>query len=357
MNHLARLLHDSLPLFLLILAASSAQAIPLNWKAAVSGNAGVPDNWLPSQIPGPGDTPTFFVGGSYTVTFDGTVPATASHFYRSGTVTLIASGHTLSSQVRVGDVAGDVGGLVFTTGALTAAGNVIIGNAAGSSGTLTVDDDDADLLQTGTAADVQVANGGLGTLNVTGGGLVNAADKVIVGGTSAAQGAVLVSGVNASPEVRSTLSSSGSDGDLVFGSGGAATVMVAAGGQAIAADDVLIAVTTSSSGNVAVQGATGALASLLTVTDDLEIPTNTLAGPAAGTGSVLVQDQGRVTVGGSTHIGEADGGTGTLRIRPTATFTSHDLIFNDAHGVLDFQGGTLIVDGGLFDPPGTTLIV
>ena len=64
-----------------------AAGVVLNWKQAVNGNAGIASNWQPAQIPGIDDTPTFNVPGTYTVTFDGTVPSTAFHVHRSGTVT------------------------------------------------------------------------------------------------------------------------------------------------------------------------------------------------------------------------------------------------------------------------------
>ena len=91
--------------------------------------------------------------------------------------------------------------------------------------------------------------------------------------------------------------------------------------------------------------------------DDLEIANNNVGGLTAGTGTLLLQNFAQANVGGTTRVGDPDGGTGTLRIRPNTFFRTHDLLVNDAHGVLDMQGGTLTVDGGLFDPPGTTLIL
>ena len=346
-------------LYLLGPGALDARAVVLSWKNPVSGNAGIASNWQPGQVPGTDDTPTFNVGGTYTVTFDATVPSTSFHVHRTGVVTLVCNtSHATSNTVTVGDVAGDVGTMRLTTGTFTAGSTVTVGNATGSTGTLNVDDDDADLLQSGIAADVVVGAFGTGTLNVTGGGFVDAADDIILGGNSG-QGTVLVSGVNASPLVRSTLSTSGSDGDLVIGNGGRGAVTIAGGGQVFAADDVRIAVGPSSQGSVIVRNTSGAgdVASSLSIAGDLEIASNPVSATANGVGELTVQDSASVNVNGTTRVGDADGGTGTLKMRPRGSLVTGALEFNDAHGVLDFQGGSIYVDGGVFNPPGTTLVL
>ena len=342
---------------LVAVAAADATAVPLSWRTATSGNAGIAGNWNPSQVPAPADVLTFNVGGTYTVTFDGTVPSSTSHIYRSGTVTVVTTSHATSGTIRVGDVNGDVGIARLTTGTLNGNNNILMGNLAGSTGTLRVDDDDADLLQPGTTSDVYVGSQGTGTLEVTGGGLVDAADDVLIGGAPGIQGTVLVSGVNASPTVRSTLTSSGTDGDILVATNGTGTLSVAAGGQVVAADDLRVAIRTGSIGNVTVEGATGANASTLSVFGDLQLGNNAEISTASGTASLLVQNSGSVTVSGVTRIGDPDGGTGVLRIRPSGVFTTGTLTAHDTGGQIDFQGGTLIVDGGIFDPPGTVFIV
>jgi T5SS/PEP-CTERM-associated repeat protein len=338
--------------------AERAMAVPLSWRTATSGNAGVAGNWTPSQVPAPADVLTFNVGGTYTVTFDGTVPSVTSHIYRSGTVTIVTSGHATSSTARVGDVNGDVGIARLTTGTLTVNNNFLVGNQAGSTGTLRVDDDDADLFQPGTTSDVYVGAQGTGTLEITGGGLVDAADDVLIGMAPGTQGTVLVSGVNASPLVRSTLTSSGTDGDIVVANNGTAFLTVAAGGQVVAADDLPVGLLTGSQGTVTVEGNTGATNSSLAVTDDLFLADNGVVPTSGGTASMLVQNGGLVTVGGTTRLGDPDGGgTGSLRLRPGGSFTTHDLIAHPTRGVIDFQGGNLIVDGGVFDPPTNSFLL
>src|SRR5262245_978800 len=98
-------------LFLVNPVPRDAGATALGWKMAISGNAGLAGNWLPSQIPVNVDQLTFHVGGAYNVTFDTSADTVTSHFYRSGVVTAITSGtHQILGQLRVGDLAGDVGG-------------------------------------------------------------------------------------------------------------------------------------------------------------------------------------------------------------------------------------------------------
>ena len=347
------------PALLLLAGAAppAAHAATLSWKQAVSGNAGTAGSWNPGQIPVAGDVLEFNVAGAYTVTYDASVPSVTAHSYRQGTVTVVAGTHSTSGSVIVGNNFGEVATMILTTGTLTAGQAIIVGSAANTNGTLNVNDDDADLLQSSTTFDVVVGSIGTGTLNVTGGGLVDAGDKVILGNSTTSTGTALVSGVNASPQVRSTLTSSGSDGDLVIGNSGTGTLSIAAGGQALATDDMRVAVGSASQGTVTVDGAVGAIVSQLTIADDLDLSRNDVAGTATGIGSLRVQNFGLVSVAGTTRVGDPDGGTGRLEIRPQGVFSTRDLLFNDAHGVLDFQGGTLSINGGLFDPPGTAIVV
>ena len=341
---------------ILVLAPGAAGAVTLDWLSAVTGNAGTASRWNPAQVPQAGDVVRFAVGGSYTVTFDGTVPVNTTQIHRSGTVTLLMSNHTVSGTFRVGDSAGDVATARLTTGDLATGSNVTLGNASTAQGTLEVDDDDANLVQTGATADIVVGSAGQGTLRVTGGGFVDAADDVVAGSASGSQGTIVVSGVNAAPLVRSGLFSSGADGDLVFGNNGGATVSIAAGAQAVAADDVRIAVGSASVATVTVDGASTPFAAELRAFGDLDVAQNGIAG-ASGTGTLVVQNQGSVVVDGATRLGDADGGTGTLRLRANSFLSAHDLLVDPAHGVLDWQGGTISVHGGVFDPPGTAFIL
>ena len=339
-----------------LLIADPVWATQLTWKGPLSGNAGTASNWNPAQVPTAADSTTFNVGGTYTVTFSGTVPATTAHFYRSGTVTVVAAtGHTMSGVLRVGSVANDNGTLTLSNALLTVGSLVTIGNPTGATGTVNVNATTADLLQSGTTADVIVGSSGTGTLNVTNGGLVDAADDVLVGNGSGSQGTLLVSGVSASPSVRATVTSSGTDGDVLIGNAGTANATVDFGGQLVSSDDVRIGTGGAGHGTLTVQNAIGAFVSLLTIGDDLDIANNDVSGITAGTGSLLVQSFGQANVTDRTRVGDPDGGSGTLSIRPSSFFHTRSLIVDNTHGTLDMQGGTLTVEGGLFDPAGTTI--
>ena len=334
-----------------------AWAIALSWRTATSGGAAVAANWNPSQIPSAADTLKFNVGGIYSVSFPGTVPASLSHLYRSGTVTLTTTNHTVSSILRVGDASGDVGAMTLTTGTLTTGGQITIGNNAGSTGTVSVNDDDADLVQSGTTADIVVGLLGNGALNVTGGGLVDAAESIVAGSGTGHTGTVLVSGVIASPLVRSTIIELRTDGRPHVRQLGDRE-RHRRGRRTRERER-----RRSDRGQLRVAGerhGRGLRGSDFVAAHRGRRPRawyNSFAGSSAGTGTLLVQNSGSVVVGGTTRIGDPDGGTGTLSVRPAGRFTTQDLIFDNTHGVFDFRGGTVVVDSGTFDPPGTTLVL
>lgn len=69
-------------------AASPAHAAPFSWASGVSGSASDPARWSPTGVPDSASALTFNVAGTYTVTFDGTVPKTLSQTFKTGLVTL-----------------------------------------------------------------------------------------------------------------------------------------------------------------------------------------------------------------------------------------------------------------------------
>jgi T5SS/PEP-CTERM-associated repeat protein len=334
--------------FLLLPAA--ARSTTLNWKTAVSGMAATAGNWTPAGPPTSADDAVFNLAGAYTVQWDG-VAGTHSQLYRQGTVVSTnASAHTIGTNIKVGDLAGDNATLSIASGAITATTAFIVGNAAGSTGTLALTGPTAQITTTGTS-DIAVGQNGTGTLNLTNGGRVTVANFASFGFGATATGNMLVSGISASA-VRSHFTSG--PGTLTIASAGHASVTVDNGGLVDVSNRVSVAGGAGSVGSVLVQNSSGGIGSAFNVAGTLDVAVAPGAG-AAGTGSFDLTNFGTGTITGLTTVGDPNGGTGTLHVRNKTTFTSGGLVFDNAHGVLDFTGGTIAVLGGVFDPPGTTL--
>jgi T5SS/PEP-CTERM-associated repeat protein len=341
------------PLVLLVLLFPvQAAATTLSWKAAVSGSAGTAANWNPAQVPTSADTAAFNVAGAYTVTWNG-VPTTLSQAYRQGTVTWTSNGaHTIGTSLRVAALAGENATLSVAVGAITATSAFSVGGAAGSTGVLNVTGPAASITTPNTS-DIIVGALGTGSLNLTNGGQVSVANFSQFGSGASGTGNLLVSGISATA-VRSRFSSGfPAPAALSFGGSGHATATIDNGGIVEATNRVVIAATSGAVGSVVVQNASGATPSEFNVTGTLDIGFGAGA-VVPGTGSLEVKNGGKATISGLTTVGDADGGTGTLHVGSLGTFTSGGLVFNDAHGVLDFTGGTIETSGGVFDPPGTT---
>lgn len=196
------------------------------------GSAAVASNWNPNQIPTNVNDLVWNLANTYSVSFGATTAASRTHTYRRGVVTVTAANpHTISTGLTVGDLSGDVATMTFTGGTLTSNGLTVIGDAAGSSGTLNVNDDDADFIVGGAASDMIVGSNAPGTLSITGGGLVSVADQFIAGSNTAGTSTVTVSGQLAvNPFTRSTLDVNGVSQSRL-GQGGDATVNISNGNR------------------------------------------------------------------------------------------------------------------------------
>jgi T5SS/PEP-CTERM-associated repeat protein len=326
----------------------TASAQSQSWNNAAGGAAATSSNWSPTGVPTSSSDLTFNLLGSYTVTFSSAVPAAHTHVYKKGTTTLsISSPHTVSTGLTVGDVSGDSATLTLTTGSLVSGATTLLGNASGSTGVVNVNDDDAALSTTGTA-DLLVGNNGAGTLNITGGGLVQVADRFISGSNSTSLAAVTVSGqLNLVPFTRSRLFADGLSQAHALGAGGDATMNIASGALADFAGNLNIAQGSASTSTVTVGGAGITAAATLAVEDDLRIGANASAGSAAGNGTLTVNAGGAVTVGGTLFLaGDPDGGTGSLNVNGgTASVTTRSLAMGTG-GALNFAGGVVKVAGG-----------
>ncbi|CAG0964401.1 hypothetical protein PHYC_00903 [Phycisphaerales bacterium] len=328
---------------------AQSQATILNWNNAAGGSAATTTNWNPTQAPTSADDLTFNLASSYTVTYSATTVSSRTHTYRQGTVTLsCTSPHTISNGVTVGDLSGDVATMTLTTGTVNCGGPFIVGDASGSTGTLNVNDDDADLILTGATTDLTVGNNGDAAMSITGGGLVVVPDQFILGSNATSSPVLTVSGaLNLAPFTRSTLNVTGTSTSRL-GQGGDATVSIASGALAQFAGDVVVCNGAASVSSVTIGGMALVSRATLDVDGDLLLGRNVSAGVAAGVASVTVNNGGSLLVGDLLSVGgDPDGGSATLQTN-TGSIVQATSLQRGAGGVLDFNGGTIDINGGVF---------
>ncbi|MEK6703214.1 MAG: hypothetical protein AABZ53_13190 [Planctomycetota bacterium] len=338
------------------LLAQQAHAQTLTWLNAAGGSAATPGNWSPASVPGAANSLVWNLANTYPVTFTSGTASSLGHTYKRGVLTLtMSSPHTTgTSGIKVGELSGDNSTVTLTTGTWNSSGPAIVGDAAGSTGFLLVNDIDADLFVTGTS-DLTVGNNGAGSLTISGQGRVVVADRLFAGSNSTSTSTIVVSGQqNVLPFARSTLDVQGL-GDSRIGAGGDATLLVDNGGVATFDGSLTIANGSASLSSVTVEES-GQFPSLLTVASTLNIGRNISAGVAAGSGSLIVNTSGSVNIGGVINLGnDPDGGTGLLRLTGSASQVTCPSLNVGAAGTLDLQDGTLSIDGGALSvPPGST---
>ncbi|MFN0152174.1 MAG: hypothetical protein ACKVU1_15840 [bacterium] len=336
---------------LLLIAAAVAGAASfaaLTWNNAAGGTASTAANWTPNQVPTSADDLTFNIANTYGVTFNSSTTASRTHTYRAGTVSVTASSpHTVSNGITVGSLSGDVATTTHASGLITSNAAVIVGNASGATGTLTVNGGTTDLVLATTAGDLTVGNNGAGTLNVTNFGLVQVADRFQSGSGSTGTANLTVSGGNSLPLLRSTFDVDGTTLASSLGGAGDATMNVSNGGLASFAGSLNVAQGAASSSSLTI-GGLDVFQATVTVGADLGIARNSAASSAGGFGVVTVNDEGVLDVGGTMNIGnDPDGGTGFLVLNAGGDITTGSLAVGAA-GELDLNGGTLGIDGGTF---------
>lgn len=312
-----------------------ARGAALSWINAAGGAASTAANWSPAQVPTSADDLTFNLNGAYTVTWSAGANASRTQTFRQGTVTMsISSPHTTSTGLTVGDLNADNATLTLTTGTLNSNAVTVIGDAAGSTGVVNVNDDDADLI-IGGSADLTVGNGGSGTLNITGTGRVQVADQLLVGSNSTSVAVVNVSGFSVAPIGVSRLEVLGAN-DSRIGAGGDATMTISNGGTVEIASRLIIANGSASTSQVTVEDI-GLANSALLIDGELLIGRNVSAAVAAGAGTLNINTGGQVTVQQATLLGDPDGGTGTIDLSGGT--------FNGAMPI-SMQSGSAIVGTG-----------
>ncbi|MDX2197471.1 MAG: hypothetical protein SF069_00695 [Phycisphaerae bacterium] len=289
--------------------SDDADAAALSWNNPAGGPAATAANWLPAQVPVSVDDLTFNLAATYTTSFNSTVAASRTHTFRQGTVTLsMLNPHTVSTGVTIGSVSPDNATVTLTTGTLASNGNVILGNATGTTGVLNINDDDAELV-IGNGADLTVGANGAAALNITAAGTARVGDQLIVGSNATSTSTVTISGFSVAPVGVSGLTVLGT-GESRIGQGGDATMTISNGAFASFAGDVIIANGSASTSTVNVH-TTGLLNARLLVSGDLLIGRNSSA-TAAGTAALNIDSGGQADIDGQTLLGDPNGGTGRI---------------------------------------------
>ncbi|MCL2347631.1 MAG: hypothetical protein FWC50_05145, partial [Planctomycetaceae bacterium] len=215
-----------------------------------------------------------------------------------GTVTVDGNGSELNTNSSIGVGYDGTGVLTLTNGgkAVSILG-IVLGENAGSSGTVSVDGTGSAL----TSNDqLIVGYQGEGELLLTGGGQAISASSIWLGYNAGSTGAVTVDGTGSLLE---SMGTSGMDG-LYVGNSGTGTLEITGGGKATSAGGIYIGNQINSSGTVTVDG-TGSL---------LESTGSILTVGNSGTGFLSLTDGGVVIADGNINIGYGSSGIGTVTI-------------------------------------------
>lgn len=288
----------------------------------------------------------------------------------NGDILALSGGTTLSGTVNLGSGRIRVDGGVLQIGGSTTAGTAYIGDAAGSSGTMTVSGSGSTLT---TTNNLLVGFDGTGVLNVVNGGQVHDNGILSIGDSSTGRGTVTVSGSGSKLTTTSnavvgtygngalnvsdggevvianspltiagyaaklgtvTVSGSGSKltaDDVIVGQYGIANVAIADGGVVESNRRVFIGDFAGASGTLTVSGG----GSKLTAASNIIVGNN-------GVGVLTVTDGGQVSAGQDVSIGDTAGSSGTV----TVSGSGSTLIANGRVDVGDNGAGTLIVANG-----------
>jgi hypothetical protein len=197
------------------------------------------------------------------------------------------------------------------------------------------------------------------SVNVTNAGLLEASSVVIGDDNPAGEGRVNVSGrTQVFPPELSTMSVSGS---MVVGRDGKGLLNVSTGGLVAVGATLTVGQNVSagavfSDGVVRVGGGGLGFPSSLSVGSGVRIGRGSSSITDTGQGLIEVNDDGVVTVAGSTLVGGSGLGSGVLRVNTGGRYETAGLIFG-ASGDFQHVGGRVVVSGGGFTHDDSTLVV
>ncbi len=359
-------LHRSVPAALVVLAtlvagpiARPAAAANLLWQNAAGGMAGIAGNWNPAQVPAEADVLQFNIAGTYTVTFGALVDSVSAHGFYGGDVTLnLNTPHGIASSFAIAPGVNQVATARLTAGTLRMGTSANVGSGPNTNGTLRVSGGTANLFQNGSGTTPEMNIGGSSTATGTGevvvlaGGALELADDIHIGRHAGSLGTLRVKGLGSTGSGlrRSRFFADSPTGDCRMGRNGAHGILeVTEGGWFRVGRDLRVAEESGDIGDITIGGENTIDSSEVRVTDDLRLCANpsTVAGQAGGAGTILVDSLGVLVVNDSTVVGDADGSSALITLRPHARFmTKHLILQQPGGGAMDLQGGLLQINGG-----------
>jgi fibronectin-binding autotransporter adhesin len=266
---------------------------------------------------------TNFASIGYTTGSTGvaTVTGSGSTWTNSGNLSVGRAGNTNGTlNVQNGGLVSNLDGIL---------GDLIGGNGVKSTGVATVTGANSKWINAGG---LTVGGDGDGTLNVEDGGQVQvnsafSGSSIGVAGTSISVATVTGSGsmwINA--------------GGLTVGNSGRGTLNVQNGGQVSNSNGFI----GRNSGSIGVATVTGS-SSKWTNSGDLILGGNSLTTATNGRGTLTIKDGGTVTVGGTTRIHGGNPNT-AINLMTGGTLTTQH--FNASGGIFNWSGGKLELTGG-----------
>jgi T5SS/PEP-CTERM-associated repeat protein len=350
----------------ILLVPVTSRAVDRDWNVLGPSITGYETgtNWTPNGTPSSLDNVTFPLDGDVDVVLGAasvsnglTVSNGIVDFIGFGSATLTSSGVVLIDDTAAGSLAagtfvtlngtsevdwtvaggltlGDAGFGTFTVNngaAFNVGSGVTLGNALGSEGVVNVSGDDSFFaLSAGTTT---AGNLGAGTINIDGGGHLDA-DQLVLGFEGSAYGTVNVDGVGTS--IASQLTASRIDLGDVDESGGGGEINITNGGL-VSVGTAFIAGGTDSTGDISITGSD----SMLIASGEFYLGSRAAATMTINAGSYV----GAGT--SSLYVGRLANSTGQLTIENGGSVFSPGTVqvgqLFGAEGIVTVDGGTLTV--------------
>jgi T5SS/PEP-CTERM-associated repeat protein len=342
-----------LAMSLLSLAATPLWGQTFTWQPTSGGLFNAAANWSPVGGPpnAPGESVLFDLPNTQTVIFQ-TDTTTGVHSVTNGNVTYQLN-QTLASASSTGLI---VGGTLGLTGRLTIlngtmTGDMNVGNVIGSTGFFTIG---ADAIFDAAASSTTVASSGVGTLTITSGGDYTGTASLIVGNAAGSNGTVAVTGDGSSLTSGAlTVGSSGVGEMTISGGASASTQVLRLGGAAAGMGELSVSgagstLTTNNQEFDVGDFGDGELA--ISAGGTIHSGVALLAANAGSTGSAVVSGAGSTWNSGNLVVGGffgANGGAGTLTI---ANGGAVNVIGNVE--IRPTAGTSLTIDGGTLTTSG-----